>query len=93
MASSINFISVLWFIFLGLVGGIAHVLVKAEGWGNIKEFRAFKRCILGAVCGFIYYSLYSDYNFPNAVMTIVSGYMGTDFILGIVEKFRKKEDK
>lgn len=93
MASSIDFIPILWFVFLGLIGGITHVIVKAESWGDLKDFRAFKRSILGAICGFIYYNLYSDYSFPNTVMAFVSGYMGTDFILSIVEKFWKKGDE
>lgn len=90
MASSTDFIAILWFVFLGLVGGVTHVVVKAEGWDDLKEFRAFKRSVLGAICGLVYYNLHSDYSFPNTVMAFVSGYMGTDFILSIVERFRKK---
>ncbi|GAJ03623.1 unnamed protein product [marine sediment metagenome] len=85
----IDLTSLLWFVFLGLVGGVAQILMKAEKWSDLKEFSAFKRSLIGAICGFLYYFLYSDYNWPNTVMTIVSGWFGTDFLLSIFKKLKK----
>jgi len=84
-----------YFIGLGVIGAIAYILIKSDEWTDLSSFDACKRYLLGAICGFIYQYLYSDYNFPNSVMCIVAGYMGTDFILGIIAKFNppvKKED-
>lgn len=84
-----DFNTAIIFVVLGLFGGLVHVVVKAEGWDDLKKFSAFKRSILGGACGFIYYCLHSEQDFPNSVMTIVSGYMGTDFILSVVDRYRK----
>lgn len=81
---------VLWFVLLGFIGGVAHVVVDAKEWEDLKKFSSFKQSILGAICGFIYCLLYSEYSFPNTVMTFVSGYMGTDFMLKIIEKFQTR---
>jgi len=77
------------FVLLGLIGGMTHVIVKAESWDDLKRFPAFKRSLLGALCGFIYYFLHSEQDFPNSVMTIISGYMGTDFIKSVIERLQK----
>lgn len=83
-------LTLLYFTVLGLIGGVTHVIVDAEKWEDLKHFSSFKKSVVGAVCGFIYSFLYSEYDFPNTVMTFIAGYAGTDFILGIVEKVKKK---
>lgn len=80
----------IWFIVLGFLGGIIHVVMDAESWSDLKKFGAFKASVLGAASGFIYSILYSDYNFPNSIMTIISGYCGTDFIINLIEKYKHK---
>jgi hypothetical protein len=82
-------LTILWFIVMGLIGGVTHVVVMAEKWDDLKKFSAFKRSTIGAVCGFIYFFLYSEHAFPNMLMSFVSGYTGTSFIKGIVEKIKK----
>ena len=84
--------TILYFIILGVVGGATHVIVKAEKWTDLQKFGSFKRTILGAIIGGIYYLLYSDYNFPNMVMAWVTGYMGTDFIQTIITRLSKKTE-
>ena len=89
-----NLTEIGYFVGLGVIGAIAYILIKSDEWEDLTTYDAFKRYLLGAISGFIYQYLYSDYNFPNSVMCIVSGYMGTDFILGIIDKFKpplKKE--
>jgi len=81
---------IIWFILLGILGGIANVIISAESWDDLKKFSAFKRTVIGAIVGFLYKFLYSDYGFPNFVMAFVAGYMGTDFLLAVIEKFKKK---
>jgi len=86
-------IQLVWFVVLGILGGVTNVIIGAESWEDLKKFSAFKRTIIGGIVGFLYRFLYSDYGFPNFVMTFVAGYMGTDFILAIIEKFKKKNNE
>jgi len=79
-------------ILLGLVGGIANVVVWAKAWVDLKEFGAFKTIVIGGIVGALYAFLHSDYGFPNTIMTVIAGYFGTDFLRGIIEKFGKKEN-
>ena len=82
-------LTILFFVVMGLIGGITHVVVMAEKWSDLKKFSACKRSILGAICGLIYFFLYSDHDFPNMLMSLVSGYGGTSFIKNIMEKLKK----
>lgn len=89
----VAFEQILWFIFLGLLGGITYVFINSDSVDDLKKFEAFKRYILGGIVGFLYFQLYSDYSFPNSIMCFVSGYMGTTFIEGLIDKFGPKEEE
>jgi len=77
------------FIVLGLLGGFANVLLWSKGWKDFTSLESCRYLVLGAIIGYLYTYLHSDYNFPNFVMTFVAGYMGPDFIQGILERFKK----
>ena len=81
---------ILLFIVMGTLGGVAHAFIDAEAWQDLGKFRAFKNVAVGAIIGVLYDFLHSDWGFPDSVMAFVSGYTGADFILGLVEKYRKK---
>ena len=83
----------LWFMFLGLLGGLTYVFVNSDGISDITKFDSCKRYVLGIVSGFIYNILYSDYNFPNSIMCWVAGYMGVTFIEGLINRFTEKEEE
>ena len=78
---------VTYFVTMGVMGAIIYLFLKSEDWKDLVTFDAFKRLLLGAASGFIYQILYSEYNWPNSVMCIASGYLGTDFIVGVMNKF------
>jgi len=81
---------ILWFIFLGFLGGLAYVLMEmAEKWEDIIAFPAFKRYALGAITGLVYFVGYSERNFPNGVMCFISGYAATSFIQGLVNRLSR----
>jgi len=87
--------NLLYFIFMGTMGGMIYVIVKAEGWEDFRSFASLRQLLLSPFCGFVYFYLYSEFDFPNAFMSLVSGYFGTDFIISIMKKFKpkvKKED-
>ena len=83
----------LWFIFLGLLGGIAYVLTEqAKNWNDLITFPAFKRYALGAIIGLVYFIGFSESNFPNGVMSFVSGYAGTSFIQSLVNRLSRVQE-
>lgn len=82
--------TIVYFTVMGFLGGVAYCLTWAESWEQVKSFKYSKRMILGVIIGFLYNSLHSEYDFPNFVMAFVAGWMGTDFLLGIIEKLFKK---
>jgi len=77
---------VIWFIILGLAGGVAYVFMHSDDWEDLTGFGAFKRIVIGGIVGGIYFVLYSEHDFPNSVMSFISGYMGTDFIERLIKK-------
>jgi hypothetical protein len=79
---------ILWFIGVGFIGGLTYVIMAAESWDDFKKFSSHKRLMLGAVIGFLYYYLHSDYNFPNAVMTWVAAYAGPAFVDNLISKYK-----
>lgn len=82
-------IVVIKFMLMGLLGGFASMLIWAKDWHELKSYENARRIVLGAITGIFYFALYTDWNFPNMVMVFVSGYLGADFIEGIVERFRR----
>lgn len=86
-------IEVAFFVGFATFGALLFVLVHIKCWKEIKEFRYIRHLLLGPFIGFLYYCLYSEYNFPNTVMSIVSGYMGTEFIVWTIELLKKSLEK
>jgi hypothetical protein len=88
----------LWgFIFSGFLGGLLYILCWSKTPKDLRDFNNLKRLGVGAIIGYIYFFLHSDYNFPNSIMSLIAGYMGTDFIEALTERFspiiKKKEEK
>ena len=80
----------LWFMFLGLLGGVTYVVINSDGWNDMASFDSCKRYVIGLIVGLLYNHLYSDYSFPNSIMCWVAGYMGISFIEGLINRFTKK---
>jgi len=80
----------LFFVLLGMLGGFTYILVeKAEDWGGLATFTAFKRYVLGAVVGYLYSIGYSAWSLPDGLMCFVSGYAGTTFIESLLHRYEK----
>jgi len=84
-----NIPEILLFVLLSLLGGIAYVLIEAEEWADLKSFKTVRHIMISSIVGVIYYNLYSEWDFPNMVMSFVSGYMGPTFIQGLLKKLGK----
>jgi len=74
----------LLFVFHGFLGGLLWLLTK---WIWTKK-AVIQHTLVSALCGYLYYLLHSEYNFPNSVMAILAGYFGVDFVLSIMERFK-----
>ena len=83
---------ILWFVFLGLLGGISYVFINSDSIDDLTKYESLKHYVISGIAGFLYNILYSDHSFPNSIMCFVAGYMGTTFINGLVDKFKPKEE-
>ena len=89
-------LTIAFFTFQGFLGAFISTLLKSRNAQYMKSWKAIKRYITGAVVGYIFYFLHSEYNFPNAITCFVFGYAGEDIIKNLVEIFLetlKKERK
>jgi len=73
----------------GLLGGVLWLLVN---WQWSKKAIA-QHTIVSAMAGYLYWILYSDYNFPNRLIAIMCGYFSVDFVKQIVEFFGKRKKR
>ena len=78
----------LLFTLHGLLGAFIAVLMRAYSWRYLKTWSAVKRYLLGVIAGYIYYYLWSEFNFPNAVMSIVWGYFAKEMLESLFERLR-----
>jgi len=81
----INVLEVVLFVFHGLLGGILWLFVNWQ-WSRKP---VLQHTIVSAISGYVYWLLHSEYNFPNSVMTVVSGYFSVDFVKHVFEFFGK----
>ena len=83
----------IYFMFLGLLGGVTYVIINSKTWGDLTSFDSCKRYAIGLITGFIYDGLYNNYSFPNSIMCWVAGYMGISFIEGLINRFTEKKEQ
>ena len=84
---------VLFFIAMAVLGGFTYVLIASKGWKGILTFNSIRHIIVSFIVGILYYILYSDYSYPNMVMSFVSGYMGPSFIQQLSDRLKKPAKK
>lgn len=75
---SILGIEIIIYILNGLLGAILRELLE----GNKQRNREclIRILVIGAISGYIYYYLHTDYNLPNNIMSIVFGYFSYDLL-------------
>jgi len=74
----------------GLVGAFLATLFWSKSAKDLVSYEGVRNYVVGLISGYIYYLLYSEYNFPNALMCIVFGYFGKDVIETFFERLRPK---
>ena len=88
-----DIIKILFFIVMAVLGGFTYVLIASKCWKGIMTFNSIKHIIVSFIVGILYYILYSDYSYPNMVMSFISGYMGPSFIQQLSDRLRKPAKK
>jgi uncharacterized membrane protein YeaQ/YmgE (transglycosylase-associated protein family) len=76
----------LLFIVSGLLGGVASALIWAKSWQDLKRYETFRSIVLGAIGGFLYYLLHTEWSLPNGVVAFAFGYAFQDIVEGLVQK-------
>ena len=76
------------FVVSGLLGGVASALLWAKSWEDLKRYETFRAVALGAIGGFVYYLMHTEWSLPNGVVAFVFGYAFQDFVEGLVERVR-----
>ena len=79
---------ILFFVCSGLAGALLYVLMWARSASELKGFSTLRYLMIGALAGYAYYFLHTEYDFPNALMAIVAGYFADDFLEALVERMR-----
>jgi uncharacterized membrane protein YeaQ/YmgE (transglycosylase-associated protein family) len=79
---------VLIFVIHGFLGALLATWLWAKSFKDLYSFEAVRNYIVGLIIGYVYSLLHSQYNFPNAVMSIVAGYFGKDFIEAVFERLK-----
>jgi len=77
------------FMFQGLLGGILWLFMN---WIWTKKAIA-QHTIVSAIAGYVYWILHSDYNFPNGLMALISGYFSVDFMKHVFDFFGRRMEK
>jgi len=77
-----------YFTFLGLVGALLYVFIWSRSFDELKRYENVRHVVVGALAGFVYSVLHSEYSFPNAVMAMVVGYFGPDLVQAVMERAR-----
>jgi hypothetical protein len=76
------------FVISGLLGGVASALLWAKSWEDLKRYEFARAIVLGAIGGFVYYLMHTEWSLPNGVVAFVFGYAFQDFVEGLVERVR-----
>ena len=76
------------FIFNGFLGGLSASLLWAESWSELKSYAGVRGLLFGCIGGYLYYTMYSEWNLPNGFLAFIWGYAFKDIVEGIVEKVK-----
>jgi hypothetical protein len=79
----------LLFIVSGLLGGVASALLWAKSWEDLKKYKTFRSIVLGAIGGFLYWLMHTEWSLPNGVVAFAFGYAFQDIIEGLIAKILK----
>lgn len=76
----------LFFIVSGTLGGLANALLWSRRWLDLAGFTFWRSIALGAIAGYLYYLMYTEWSLPDSVVAFVFGYAFKDAIEGLVAR-------
>ena len=82
--------SIIIFTINGLLGGLVCALLHAKSFNEILTYTSIRAIILGAIAGYIYYYMFTEWNFPNSIMAFIFGYSFKDMFESLYVKYREK---
>jgi membrane associated rhomboid family serine protease len=82
--------SVALFIVSGLLGGAASALLWAKSWQDLKKYDVFRAVALGAIGGYLYYLMHTEWSLPNGVVAFFFGYSFKDIVEAVAEKAKAR---
>jgi hypothetical protein len=81
--------SMAMFVVSGLLGGVTSALLWAKSWQDLKKYDVFRAIVLGAIGGYLYYLMYTEWSLPNGVVAFFIGYSFKDIVEGLAEKIKQ----
>lgn len=78
-------LEIIIFVFNGLIGAVLRELLEDK---KREKESIIKVLLVGAISGYIYYLLHTNYNFPDSLMSIVFGYFSYDLLPRLFKSFK-----
>ena len=79
-------VSIIVFVINGLLGGLTCALLHAKSWEEVLTYTSIRAIVLGAIAGYIYYYMFTEWSLPNSVMAFIFGYSFKDMLDSLYEK-------
>jgi len=79
-------LEIIIFVFNGLIGAVLRELLEDNK--PINKESLIRVLIIGAISGYIYYYLHTDYSFPDNFMSIIFGYFSYDILPRLFRGFK-----
>jgi len=68
------------FVVAGFLGGLASALLWAGSFEELWSYESFRAVVLGAIGGYLYYLMFTEWNVPNTVVAFFFGYAFKDIV-------------
>lgn len=77
------------FVVSGLLGGVASALLWARSWQDVKKYEFARAVALGAIGGFLYYLMHTEWSLPNGAAAFFFGYAFQDIVEALAERAKQ----
>ena len=83
---SVMDLSAIVFTINGLLGGLTCALLHAKNFNEILTYTSIRAIVLGAIAGYLYLYMFTEWNLPNSAMAFIFGYSFKDMLDSLYEK-------
>jgi len=80
-----SWVDALIFAINGMIGAFLYIVF----WRIREPYEVVRHCIVGAIVGYVFFFVHTEYGVPNLLVTIFLGYSGIDIVEAWFEKIRK----